>query len=268
MTNSTIGDVMSEGRNRALKSLAIFAGILVYLGMIAYSFVHNWSLMTSGIQEDMIIWAALGVICLEVSAMFLPVALHWWTHAPLQRFAALAFYGLDLALIFANVVLDYALVSQANVLALPEWLMMYRFYGVPATPVFCGLGWSLLFMLDPSQRERATKETLAASVKEVLSARIAQAAKGADIEAAVSEAAESLAREIIAQTLGVVPGHKAMTPAKATAKPVRSVVIDGINPDKLGELVKLLRSNGSHPQARVYESEVDGLPNLADGGEL
>lgn len=265
MTSSSVGDVMTEGRNRALKSLAIFAGILVYCGMIAYSFVHNWSLMTKGISPDMILWAALGVVCLEVSALFLPIALHWWTHAPLQRFAALAFYGLDLVLIFANVVLDYAIIAQSA--TLPQWLEIYKFYGVPATPVFCGLGWSLLFMLDPSQKERATKETLAASTKEVLAVRIAQAAKGADIEQAVNEAAEGLAREIIASTLGVVPNLKALPPQARTAprKGSKSVTIDNIAPDRLEKVLQLVRGNGD---LRVYESDTLKNESKEEEGDL
>jgi len=197
--NDSIGDVMSEGRNNALKALAILAGVVVYLGMIAYSAVHNWRLMTAGVPDEMVIWAALGVVALEISAVALPVALHWWTHADLQRITAFAFYGLDLLLIFANVVLDYSLNTGGE---LPGWLQMYLFYGVPATPVLAGLGWSLLFLLDPSQRERATVETLRASTREVLAKRIAAQARSADISETVELAAANMARDIVAQTLG------------------------------------------------------------------
>ena len=80
--SKSIGDRMREGNHQALKSVAIFAGILVYLGMVVYSAVHNWRLLTAGVAPDMVIWAALGVVALEISAVFLPVALHFWTHAP------------------------------------------------------------------------------------------------------------------------------------------------------------------------------------------
>jgi hypothetical protein len=69
MSSDNIGDIMSEGRSRALKALAIFAGILVYLGMIIYSGIHNYSLMTAGVTEDLLVWAIVGVIALEITAI-------------------------------------------------------------------------------------------------------------------------------------------------------------------------------------------------------
>lgn len=199
MTDETVGDVMTNDRDRALKTIAIGAGVVVYAGMLAYSAVHNWRLLTSGVAPDMRIWAALGVIALEISAAALPVALHWWTHSPLQRLAAFAFYGLDLALIFANVVLDYAINTGES---LPAWLAVYLFFVVPGTPILAGLGWSVLFLLDPSQRERALIETLRASTRQALAARVAQAARAADITAEVDQAAGIMAHDIIKQTLG------------------------------------------------------------------
>ncbi len=221
MSNS-IGDVMSEGRSSALKILAVFAGIVVYLGMIVYSGVHNWRLLTTGVPDDMVIWAALGVVGLEVTALALPLALHWWTHSPLQRIVAFAFYMLDLGLVFLNVVLDYAIVSGSE--ALPAWLNIYLFYVVPATPVIAGLGWSVLFMLDPSQRERATIETLRASTREVLAARIAEQAKAADVSGMVDEAAGQMARSIVGTTLGVPFPKLPATVAKNGSRPQAETV--------------------------------------------
>lgn len=201
-----IGGTMQEAKARAIKALAVFAGMLVYIGMIGYSAVHNWRLLTAGVAPDMILWAGVGVLAIEISALALPLALHYWTHAALQRFAAFAFYGLDLALIFLNVVLDYAIVGQAA--PIPAWMQMYQFYALPATPVFAGLGWSLLFLLDPSQRERGMIETLRASTREVLAARIAEAAKSADVSESVELAAAQLARDVIGSTLGVSTSYR------------------------------------------------------------
>lgn len=200
-TNS-VGDVMSDSRGAALRALAIFAGVLVYCGALLYSGVHNWRLMLQGVAPDMVIWAALGVISLEISALALPVALHFWTHSAMQRIAAFAFYGVDLAAICANVILDYAIVANSAG-DLPGWLSAYLFYGVPATPILAGLGWSLLLLLDPSQRERAMVETLKSATREALARRIAAQARQANISAAVDQAAAQLAAGIVGQTLGV-----------------------------------------------------------------
>ena len=199
--NGNIGNIMKSGRDAAVKSIAIGAGIVVYLGMLAYSGVHNYSVMTRGIQGDMVIWALLGVVALEVSAAALPLALHYWCYADLHRIAAFTFYAVDITLIVGNVILDNAITAGET---LPAWIKIYQFYGAPIVPIIAGLGWSVLFLLDPSQKERATSETLKAATREALSVRIAEAAKGADISEAVDKAAGEMARSIIMETLGVV----------------------------------------------------------------
>ena len=210
---TSVGNELQAGKNKALKSLAQLAGLIVYAGMIAYSAVHNWRLLSAGIDSSMVLWAAVGVIALELTALALPIALHHWTFGAMHRIAAFAFYGLDLVLIFTNVILDDALVSQGG--DLPGWLQIYKFYALPATPVIAGLGWSLLFLLDPSQRERALTETLAAATREALAIRIAEQAKAADIAQAVDDTAAGLARDIIGQTLGMSTPPK-RTPASKT----------------------------------------------------
>lgn len=199
----SIAEKMQNGQHNAIKGLAQVAGLVVYVGMIAYSAVHNWSLLSAGIAPTMRMWAAVGVIALELTALALPLALHFWLYAPLQRITGFAFYGLDLVMIISNVVLDYAIVGNGG--ALPTWLQIYKFYVLPATPVACGLGWSLLYLLDPAQRERALTETLRAATREALAGRIAEQAKSADITQAVDSAAGALAREIVGQTLGITP---------------------------------------------------------------
>lgn len=243
MDESSIGDVMSDGRNQALKTLAIGAGILIYIGMIAYSGVHNWRLLTAGVDPGMVIWAGLGVLALELSALALPVALHWWTFSPMQRIAAFAFYGLDLLLIFTNVILDYAIFTGSDPGALPAWLTAYKFYALPATPVVAGLGWSLLFLLDPSQRERGMIETLRASTREVLAKRIAAQARAADIGADVDKAAEVLARRIVAETLGV-----------SLARSLPTTTIDGQARDAKPQADS---KNGRHKAAVIYQATTE-----------
>lgn len=250
----SVGGMMQEGKNKALKSLAIGAGVLVYVGMLAYSAVHNYSLLTRGIAPDMVIWAALGVVALELSAAALPIALHWWTHSPLQRFGAFAFYGVDIALILLNVVLDFAITAGET---MPAWMNLYQFFAVPVTPVLAGLGWSLLFLLDPSQRERAMTETLRAATREALGNRIAQAAKSADISESVNAAAGVLARQIVADTLGITRAHttqriEAPRPAAALPAAKRPML----------NLYKPMAAKARYNTQAVTESpELEGRPN-------
>ena len=194
-----IGDVMKEGRTRALKTLAFFASGLVYVGMILYSAVHNWHLLSMGVEPGYQMLAALGVFALELTALTLPIAIHFWCHAPLQRIAALGFYLADLGLVIGNVIIDYSIVSGVG--GMPDWLTLYRFYVVPAVPIISGLGWALIWLLDPSARELATIETLRASTREVLAARIAESPKESDIAGLVDGAAYDMARLVVGQTL-------------------------------------------------------------------
>lgn len=238
--SENVGDVLSEARNKALKAVAIGAGVLVYCGALLYSGVHNFSLLTAGVPEDLIIWAILGVVSLEVTAGAMPIALHYWTHAPLQRMAAMAFYFLDLGIVFLNVAIDFAYV-QGTGGALPEWLTLYQLYAMPATPVICGLGWSILWLLDPSQRDRAMREELRAATREALRSKIAEAAKSADVTDQVDQAAQALAREIIASELGGAAARRQAQPVKILA------------PNR----------NGHKPELVTYNAEAESVPPLA-----
>lgn len=203
LSSNNVGDMMKDAKGRALRTLAVAASVIVYAAMLAYTGVHNYTLLTAGVPEGLMIWAIVGVVALEISAAALPIALHYWTHAPLQRMAALAFYAVDMALLWLNVALDFAGVAGTGLLENASWLRLYLEFGAPATPLVAGLGWSIIWLLDPAQRERATVEALAASTREVLAARLADAARGADVDAIVTEAAQSMAREIVSGTLGV-----------------------------------------------------------------
>lgn len=198
--NSNIGNILTRGKENTIKNIAIGAGVLVYLGMLLYSSVHNYSVLTRGVEGDMVIWALLGVVALEVSAAALPLALHYWCYANSHRYAALTFYAVDILLLVANVVLDYAITAGET---LPPWIKIYQFYGAPVVPIIAGLGWSVLFMLDPSQKERTMSEMLKAATREALSVRIAEQAQNADINKAVEQAALEMARAIVRETLGV-----------------------------------------------------------------
>jgi hypothetical protein len=246
--NKTVGNILAKGKEDAIKSLAVGAGVVVYVGMLLYSGVHNYSIMTRGIEGDMIIWALLGVAALEISAACLPLALHFWTYATTHRMAALAFYAVDIGLIVANVVLDYAITAGET---LPEWIKVYQFYGAPIVPIIAGLGWSVLFLLDPSQKERATNETVKAATREALALRIAEQAQNADINAAVEQAAAEMARALVSETLGVsLAGVKTETAQSATnAAPPKNAKNNGNGSGTLQnvEVYPLAeRGNGRH----------------------
>ncbi|RMH38217.1 MAG: hypothetical protein D6694_12625 [Gammaproteobacteria bacterium] len=252
---SNVGDVLSESKNKALKVLAIFASIVVYVAGLLYAGVHNYTLMTKGVPDDLLIWAILGVVSLEISALMLPIALHWWTHSPLQRFAAFGFYLLDLGLLFFNVVTDYGMTAG---MGLPAWSALYLTYIVPATPLLAAAGWSLIWLLDPSERERAMVETLKASTREALASRIAVAAKEADVNGLVEQAAIRMAFDIVGSTVSHA-SRRALPSAGAAPALVEGTTrpAPALDPQTLAVIVQAVKteiqkdktkSNGHHAE--------------------
>ena len=195
-----VGDFLQEAKSRALRGLVMLLGVLVYAGMLLWTGVHNYNLLTQGVPDGMLLWAVIGVIALELNAVALPLALHNWTFAATHRLAAALFYVLDLALLFLNVALDYGLVAGTGVAY--NWLALYRQFMVPATPIYAGIVWGVLWMLDPEARRKTTVEELRASTQEVLARRLAEAAKSADVEQMVQDAARRLVQDVVGQSLG------------------------------------------------------------------
>ncbi len=196
---TTVGDLMGEAKRRAFKALAVFVGIAVYAGMLLYAGVHNFSLFTRGLREDLVIFALLGLFTLELSAVGLPLAIHFWAAPGVHRIAALVFYLADLALLGGNAVLDFHLNAG---LPLASWMRLYLDFVAPATPLVCGLMWSILFILDPANRLRDLEMELAAAARSALATRIAEAAKAADVNAIVEESARAMARDLVARAVG------------------------------------------------------------------
>jgi hypothetical protein len=132
----------------------------------------------------------------------------------------LVFYFVDLALLAGNAVLDFRLNAD---LALTEPLRLYLDFIAPATPLIVGLMWSVLFILDPSNRLRDLEMELASAARSALATRIAEAAKAADVNQIVEEAARAMARDLVARAVGrpvlPAPGHS----------------VDGVVPESDGE---------------------------------
>ncbi|HID85699.1 MAG TPA: hypothetical protein EYP54_11495 [Anaerolineales bacterium] len=258
-----VGDFLQEAKSRALQGLVMLLGGLVYAGMLLWTGVHNYNLLTQGVPDGMLLWAVIGVIALELNAVALPLALHNWTFAAAHRLAALLFYALDLALLFLNVALDYGLVVGTGIAY--NWLTLYRQFMVPATPIYAGLVWGVLWMLDPEARRKTTVEELRASTQEVLARRLAEAAKSADVEQMVQDAARRLVQDVVGQSLGrylALPAEH--RPGKAMPFPVAgdaNAKEEGrVWPVPQGEMVEVANNdNNHHPQFTTNGQDYTGL---------
>lgn len=202
MATTTVGNAMKENQHRAFKLLAIALSLIVYAAGLVYAGVRSYTLFAATIDPALLPLAVLGIVALEVSAVALPLAIHFWTQPGAQRLAAMGFYGLDLVLISANAILDAAHHSGAEVTGA---LTTYGVYILPALPLLCMAGWSLIWLLDPASRERDMRESVKAATHEALLSQIQRAVESADITQAVESAANEAARALVGETLGNAP---------------------------------------------------------------
>lgn len=236
----SVGNFMQSGRDQAIKSLVTLLGIVVYVAGVVYAEVHGYAMLSKGVNPDMLVWATLGIVALGLTALTLPLGLHYSFHAPLQKIAAYMFYMLDLALLIMNAVVDFNIESGGGA-GLPAWAAMYIVWVVPATPIIAALGWSLLWTLDPSSAQRGLIEAMRVGTEQALAARIMEQAKSVDIEESVDRAAAQLARDVIQQTLGhsagfasrrsLNPGGVINLPAKVPG--VEGLPVSSVQPEKV-----------------------------------
>lgn len=211
---TTINTAMKDNGRRAWKGAAFVLSVLVYLAGLIYAGVRSFDLFARTVPADLLALATLGILAMELTALGLPLALHFWTAPGPQRTAAFAFYVLDLLLITANAILDAA--HQAGEV-LPGFMAAYGVYAVPALPVLAMIGWAIVWALDPASREADMRAAVEAATQESLMSQIIEATKSIDITAAVQSAAEDRARAIVGETLGRAPRRAIAPPAAGPA---------------------------------------------------
>jgi len=200
--STNIKTAMQEHGRGALRGFAVVLSLIVYAAALVYAGVRSYDLFARTLPADMLGLAMLGIVALEVTALGLPLAIHFWTSPGQQRMIAFGFYGLDLALIIANSILDAA--HNAGTI-LPGFMQWYGVFAVPGLPVFCMIGWALIWMTDPTTREHDMREAVKAATREALFGRIVEETAKADITEDVQAAAAALTREIVGETLARAP---------------------------------------------------------------
>lgn len=148
---------MSEKTRSGLKKLAIVGSVLVYLAFVVYSEYHFWNLVSSFVPPDFQVLGVIAVAASALSAVILPVALHFWCREGIQRIVAWVFTIIHLVIVFANLILDSATVSGASVS--DEFTAVYAVYVLPGTVAVYALGWLLVWATDSDvQRAEQARE--------------------------------------------------------------------------------------------------------------
>ncbi len=174
---TTIGTQMQENQTKAFKAVAYVLGIIVYLGGIAYAEARAYSLFARTIDPELLPIAIIGIVALGLTAIAAPIAHHFGTAPGVQRLFLDVFYAFDIFAMAANAVLDAAQHSGSITSVLELW----NTYVLPALPLLCLCGWAIFFMLDPSHRKRDMIAAARAATEEVLTSRVVDQMKSADI---------------------------------------------------------------------------------------
>jgi hypothetical protein len=188
--DETVGDIMQKMGERGLKFVVIIGFALAYVAGIVYAEVHGLTMLQKGVAEDMRIFATMGMVAAGLCALLFPIALKVWAIEARHRITTLIFYAVDFAFLAFNAITDFDTQTGGT---LAPWARDYVTYILPASPIVLAGMITILFLLDPETRDKINRLTLRAAMKEKMIKRVAEAAKGEHVTAAVNAAA---AREV------------------------------------------------------------------------
>lgn len=245
----TVGDVLQQASGEGWKWLVIVASAAVYLTAIVYAEVHGLTMLQKGVAPDMRFWAGAGMVAAGVSAVLFPIALKVWTIEAKHRITATLFYIADFAFLAFNAFTDFN--TNAGQ-ALAPWAQTYVTYILPASPVIVGAMWAILWELDPAVKDKVFRLSLRMAMKQVLTRKVSEAAKGTQVSAAVNAAAQREVDRALYELFGARPadGYYVVTDA-----PPRRTLLQSFF-DGLSSTIQRVLSENTRTQSQPSE-----LPN-------
>lgn len=134
--------------------LAQLFAILVIVGVVGYCEVMFLQVIGSSFPDGFFkTIAMIGGVSTGLSVLTLLLAKAYWFRPGGQMVASWAFTGVEVLILLLNVLLSFDLATHHNVLppgdALASWYTL-----CPSSPLFALVGWTILLMLDRSQKER------------------------------------------------------------------------------------------------------------------
>ncbi len=186
----TVGDIMQKMSGEGLKWIVIVGFAIAYVAGIVYAEVHGLTMLQRGVAPDMRFWATMGMVAAGLCAILFPIALKVWAIEARHRITTYIFYALDFGFLAFNAFTDF---NNQQGQTLAPWAQTYVTYILPATPIIIAGMITILFSLDPDTREKVQRLTLRMAMKEKMTHKVAEAAKGQNVTAVVNAAA---AREV------------------------------------------------------------------------
>lgn len=157
--------IMESRTITGLKGLAVIGSVLVYLLIVVYAEYHFFNLISGFVPGGMQVVGMIAVAASGITAILLPVAIHFWFRSGLQLIVGFIFYGIHFLMMFANLILDSSLQGTA-IADTPDWIVtVYAPYILPGYIAFYALAWSILWFVD-SNSQRIDKRREVEQIEE------------------------------------------------------------------------------------------------------
>lgn len=146
------GKLKLSATQQSIKGVAILFAILVIVGVVGYSEVMFLQVISSAFPDGILkVVAMIGGVATGLSVLTLLLAKAYWFRPGHQLTWSWIFTGVEVVILTLNVLLSFGLSSGP--LKPGDWLLTW-YTLCPSSPLFALVGWTVLIMMDHSQRER------------------------------------------------------------------------------------------------------------------
>jgi len=194
---------------KAIKGLAMLVGALAYAAAVIFGDVMFIVIMQDVFPVGILgLLAIVGAVTTAMSALALPVAMHFWFAPGYQSVGGWIFWLADIFVLALNSILAFNIATGQD-------FGLYWWQGIaPASPMLAVLGWGMMFNLDPSNKlVHAEIETEADAIDDYV-AEQKTAREDVEVQKIIREGAQATTRNIAAKVSGARQspnGYKATT---------------------------------------------------------
>ena len=262
---------------------SISLSLLVYLSFVIYSEWHFYNLISEFVPADFALIGLVAVAAAALTAIALPLSLHYWFRTGNQKLMGYVFYGLHFVIVVINLILDGALISDGEA---PAFVTdVYAVYVLPGYIAFYGAFWSVLWFLDEQSKRLEKKiemsETEEAgvidrriAVAEAKSIAISQAFRSKGAQRAINTWAAKNAPKLLAEELGItvdeLGGDEEYTfwdeddeTMQDVIEPISNIfILKWIDQDNKSRTSRLSSSQFRKAQKRCVDLAVEGCKNV------
>lgn len=191
-------------RNKqGMKTLSLALAAATYAGAVLYGDIMFLQVMSDVFPSGILGALAMGgALMTAVSALTLPLALHFWLAPGLQFIAGVIFWAFDVAILALNSILAYAVAAGGPID--PNLALWADF--APASPLVAVIGWGLIFLLDPSHKLRHAQAELESDLIDIHAEQLRQAARSEDVYKMLTAGAVNNAAEMVGALTHLRPG--------------------------------------------------------------